>query len=471
VRPKTFAINVEGELGVGVTAKDVILAIIAKNGAGGGAGHVFEYRGSAIRKMGMANRMTICNMSIEGGARAGMIAPDETTFEYIKGRPYAPQGEDWEGALAYWQTLYSDEDAVFDRELTLDASDLAPMVTYGTNPGQGVQVTDHIPLPEELDDPAERRSLLSAMEYMGLKPGQAMEGQPIDIVFIGSCTNGRIEDLREAAVIAKGRRVSDTVQALVVPGSKAVKAQAEAEGLDRIFSEAGFEWRGAGCSMCLAMNDDKAGAGKYVASTSNRNFQGRQGPGSELSARAVPLRAENVDTDQIIPARFLTAVTKEGMGDGLFSSWRYHADGSPKEDFVLNQNEYSGAEILVAGRNFGSGSSREHAVWALTEYGFRCVITPGFADIFHNNSLKNGLLLVALPEETVNMLLDLVEEEPETTISVDLVSQTVTLPDGQRLGFDIDPFRKTCLLEGLDDMGYLLSKSEAIAAHEALSPY
>jgi len=194
-------------------------------------------------------------------------------------------------------------------------------------------------------------------------------------------------------------------------------------------------------------------------------------PFTELSARAVPLRAENVDTDQIIPARFLTAVTKEGMGDGLFSSWRYHADGSPKEDFVLNQNEYSGSEILIAGRNFGSGSSREHAVWALTEYGFRCVITPGFADIFHNNSLKNGLLLVALPEETVNMLLDLVEEDPETTIRVDLASQTVTLPDGQRLGFDIDPFRKTCLLEGLDDMGYLMSKSEAIAAHEALSPY
>jgi 3-isopropylmalate/(R)-2-methylmalate dehydratase large subunit len=279
-RPKTFAINVEGELGLGVTAKDVILAIIAQNGAGGGTGHVFEYRGSAIRAMNMANRMTICNMSIEGGARAGMIAPDEITFEYIKGRPYAPKGEDWDRAVAYWRTLYSDEDAVFDREMILDASKLAPMVTYGTNPGQGVPVTGCIPLPEELEDPAERRSLLSALEYMGLKAGQKMEGQPIDIVFIGSCTNSRIEDLREAAGVIQGRRVADGVQALVVPGSKAIKAQAEAEGLDRIFGEAGFEWRGAGCSMCLAMNDDKAGAGKYVASTSNRNFQGRQGPGS-----------------------------------------------------------------------------------------------------------------------------------------------------------------------------------------------
>ncbi|MBX2998394.1 MAG: 3-isopropylmalate dehydratase large subunit [Caldilineaceae bacterium] len=279
-RPKTFAITVDGELGFGVTAKDIILAIIAKNGAGGGAGYVFEYRGAAIRNLSMANRMTICNMSIEGGARAGMIAPDQTTFDYINGRPYAPKGKEWDRAVAYWQTLYTDEDAIFDRELFLDAGQLAPMVTYGTNPGQGVAVTGRIPTVDELDDPAERRSLISALEYMGLQEGQSMEGQPVDIVFIGSCTNSRIEDLREAAQIVRGRKVSDKVQALVVPGSKAVKAQAEAEGLDRIFSEAGFEWRGAGCSMCLAMNDDKAGAGKYVASTSNRNFRGRQGPGS-----------------------------------------------------------------------------------------------------------------------------------------------------------------------------------------------
>jgi len=305
-KPKTFAINVEGELGVGVTAKDIILAIIAKNGAGGGTGHVFEYRGSAIRNLSMANRMTICNMSIEGGARAGMIAPDETTFEYIKGRPFAPKGEQWEKAVAYWKTLQTDADAKFDRELTLDANKLEPMVTYGTNPGQGVAVTGHIPLPEELEDPAERRSLLSAMEYMGLKPGQPMEGQPVDIVFIGSCTNSRIEDLREAAQLAKGKKVASNVQALVVPGSKAVKAQAEAEGLDRIFTEAGFEWRGAGCSMCLAMNDDKAGAGKYVASTSNRNFQGRQGPGarsllmSPIMATAAAVNGKVVDVRELL---------------------------------------------------------------------------------------------------------------------------------------------------------------------------
>ncbi|MFZ2362144.1 MAG: 3-isopropylmalate dehydratase large subunit [Anaerolineae bacterium] len=305
-KPKTFAINVEGELGLGVTAKDIILAVIAQNGAGGGAGQVFEYRGSAIRRLSMANRMTICNMSIEGGARAGMIAPDDTTFAYLKGRPHAPQGADWERAVAYWRTLATDEGAHFDRELFLDANQLQPMVTYGTNPGQGVAVTGRIPTVDELDDPAERRSLLSALEYMGLRQGQPMQGQPVDIVFIGSCTNSRIEDLREAAQIVQGRRVAGDVWAIVVPGSKAVKAQAEAEGLDRIFSEAGFEWRGAGCSMCLAMNDDKAGAGKYVASTSNRNFQGRQGPGarsllmSPIMAAAAAVNGQVVDVREML---------------------------------------------------------------------------------------------------------------------------------------------------------------------------
>ncbi|MCB0045159.1 MAG: 3-isopropylmalate dehydratase large subunit [Caldilineaceae bacterium] len=305
-KPKTMAINVEGELGFGVTAKDIILAIIAKNGAGGGAGYVFEYRGSAIRNLTMANRMTICNMSIEGGARAGMIAPDETTFDYIKGRPYAPQGEEWDRAVTYWRTLVTDDDAIFDRELDLDANQLAPMVTYGTNPGEGIPVTGHIPTVDEIEDAAVRRSLISSLEYMGLQQGQKMAGQPVDVVFIGSCTNGRIEDLREAAAVVKGRKVADTVWGIVVPGSKAVKSQAEAEGLDRIFSEAGFEWRGAGCSMCLAMNDDKAGAGKYVASTSNRNFRGRQGPGarsflmSPIMAAAAAVNGRVVDVREEI---------------------------------------------------------------------------------------------------------------------------------------------------------------------------
>jgi 3-isopropylmalate/(R)-2-methylmalate dehydratase large subunit len=305
-KPKTMAINVTGKLGPGVTAKDIILGIIAKNGASGGAGYVFEYRGEAIEALEMHERMTICNMSIEGGARAGMIAPDEKTFEYIKGRPYAPKGDDWNRAVAYWKTLVSDRDATFDRELTLNASELEPMVTYGTNPGQGAGVRSHIPRSEELSDAAEQRALVSALEYMGLEQGQAIAGLPVDQVFIGSCTNGRLEDLREAAKVLKGKKVSSHVNAIVVPGSKAVRSQAEAEGLDKIFIDAGFEWRGAGCSMCLAMNEDKAPSGHYVASTSNRNFQGRQGPGarsllmSPIMAAAAAVSGRVVDVREML---------------------------------------------------------------------------------------------------------------------------------------------------------------------------
>jgi 3-isopropylmalate/(R)-2-methylmalate dehydratase large subunit len=303
---KTFAINVDGELGVGVTAKDIILAIIAQIGAAGGTGYVLEYRGSTIRALSMANRMTICNMSIEAGARAGMIAPDQTTYDFIKGRPYAPTGEAWDKAVAYWNTLPSDPDAKFDREIFIDASKLEPMVTYGTNPGQGAGIGQSIPKAADLENAADRRALESALEYMGLKEGQTIQGLPVDQVFIGSCTNGRLEDLREAAKILKGKKVSSHVIAIVVPGSKDVRAKAEAEGLDVIFKDAGFEWRGAGCSMCLAMNEDKAGSGKYVASTSNRNFQGRQGPGarsllmSPIMAAAAAISGHVVDVRDML---------------------------------------------------------------------------------------------------------------------------------------------------------------------------
>ena len=303
-KPKTMAVNVSGKLSRGVTAKDIILAIIAQIGADGGTGYVLEYRGEAIEALSMAERMTICNMSIEAGARAGMIAPDQTTFDFVEGRPYAPKGEDWTRAVAYWKTLPSDADAAFDREIHLDASQLEPMVTYGTNPGQGAGISGHIP--ESLENPAQQRALTSALEYMGLRAGQAIDGLPVDVVFIGSCTNGRLEDLRLAAGIVKGKRISSGVLGIVVPGSKDVRNKAEAEGLDQIFLEAGFEWRGAGCSMCLAMNEDKAGAGKYVASTSNRNFQGRQGPGSRsllmspLMAAAAAVNGRVVDVRQML---------------------------------------------------------------------------------------------------------------------------------------------------------------------------
>ncbi len=278
VRPKWMAVNVEGELPAGVTAKDVILAVIGEIGTGGGIGHVIEYRGSAIRSLSMEGRMTVCNMSIEAGAKAGLIAPDETTFEYLKGRAHAPSGESWEQALDEWRTLYSDEGAVWDREVHIDATTLRPNVTWGTNPGQVVTIDGTVPSPDDYSDATTRDNVGRALEYMGLSAGQAIRDIAVDTVFIGSCTNSRIEDLRAAADVLDGRHVS-VKRVMVVPGSHAVKAQAEAEGLDRVFAAAGFEWRLAGCSMCLGMNPDILQAGERCASTSNRNFEGRQGAG------------------------------------------------------------------------------------------------------------------------------------------------------------------------------------------------
>lgn len=277
---KTMAINVNGKLQPGVTAKDIILAIIAKIGTGGGQGYVLEYRGEAIRALSMEGRMTICNMSIEAGARAGMVAPDQTTFDYIKGRPHAPQGADWDAAVAYWKTLVTDDDAVFDVEVDLDASSLTPFVTWGTNPGQGLPLSAAVPSPADAKDDVDRVAIERALEYMDLKPGTPLREIAIDTVFLGSCTNGRIEDLRAAANVLKGRKIAPTVEMIVVPGSVKVRLQAQEEGLDKVFTEAGAEWRFAGCSMCLAMNPDKVQPGKRAASTSNRNFEGRQGPGA-----------------------------------------------------------------------------------------------------------------------------------------------------------------------------------------------
>ncbi len=278
-KPKTYEVRVEGTLKPGVSSKDIILALIAKIGVGGGTGHVFEYTGEAIRGLTMEQRMTICNMSIEGGARAGMIAPDEVTFEYLKGREFAPQGADWDKAVAYWKTLATDEGATYDKSITLNAADLEPMITYGTNPGMGMGITDRIPTVESFSESSQKAAFEKAMAYMGLQPGQSLLGQKVDVVFIGSCTNSRISDLRLAAGMLKGRKVADGLRLMVVPGSQDVKKQAEQEGLDKIFKEAGGEWREAGCSLCIAMNGDNLLPGQYAVSTSNRNFEGRQGKG------------------------------------------------------------------------------------------------------------------------------------------------------------------------------------------------
>ncbi|OMC33835.1 3-isopropylmalate dehydratase large subunit [Mycobacterium sp. GA-1841] len=276
---KTMAVNVDGVLPPGVSAKDIILAVIAKIGTGGGQGHVIQYRGSAIEALSMEGRMTICNMSIEAGARAGMVAPDETTFEFLKGRPNAPKGADWDAAVAAWRELRTDEGAEFDTEVYLDAAALSPFVTWGTNPGQGVPLSASVPDPELMGDDAERQSAEKALAYMDLRPGMAMRDIAVDTVFVGSCTNGRIEDLRVVADVLRDRKVADGVRMLVVPGSMRVRAQAESEGLDAVFTAAGAEWRQAGCSMCLGMNPDQLSPGQRCASTSNRNFEGRQGKG------------------------------------------------------------------------------------------------------------------------------------------------------------------------------------------------
>jgi len=304
-RPKTMSVEVTGELGPGVTAKDVILAIINEIGVNGGIGHVIEYRGDVIRNLSMEERMTVCNMSIEGGARAGLVAPDEATLEYMKGRTHAPKGEDWDRAVEYWKSLTTDEGATFDREVVLDGSQIQPFVTWGTNPAQSVTIDGRVPDPDAVP-PERREGIERALAYMDLKPNTPITEIEIDRVFIGSCTNGRIEDLRAAAAVAKGNKVADRVNAMVVPGSGLVKQQAEEEGLDVIFTEAGFDWREPGCSMCLAMNPDKLIPGERCASTSNRNFEGRQGPGgrthlvSPAMAAAAAIAGRFVDVREVM---------------------------------------------------------------------------------------------------------------------------------------------------------------------------
>lgn len=317
---KTMAITVNGTLRPGVTAKDIILKVIAEIGTGGGQGYVLEYRGSVIESLSMEGRMTICNMSIEAGARAGMIAPDQTTFNYLRGRPHAPQGQDWEDAVAYWSSLRTDEGARYDREVVIDGDALEPFVTWGTNPGQGVPLSEAVPDPERADDPSARAAAEKALQYMDLRPGTPMKQIPVDTVFLGSCTNSRIEDLRAAAEVIRGRTKAESVRMMVVPGSQKVRLQAEEEGLDRIFKEFGADWRFAGCSMCLGMNPDQLSPGERCASTSNRNFEGRQGQGgrthlvSPLVAAATAVRgtlSSPSDLDEPLPHEPAPRETRE----------------------------------------------------------------------------------------------------------------------------------------------------------------
>ncbi len=411
---------------------------------------------------------------------------------------------DWDAAVAAWSQLRTDEGAEFDAEVHIDAATLSPFVTWGTNPGQGVPLADSVPDPELIFDEGERQSAEKALTYMGLEAGTAMRDVPVDTVFVGSCTNGRIEDLRVVADVLRGRRIADGMRMLVVPGSMRVRAQAESEGLGEIFTAAGADWRQAGCSMCLGMNPDQLAPGERCASTSNRNFEGRQGKGGRThlvspavaaatavqrhavctvrSARrlesleetvmeafrthtgiGVPLRRTNVDTDQIIPAVYLKRVTRTGFEDGLFAAWR----NDPS--FILNLPPYDKGSVLVAGPDFGTGSSREHAVWALMDFGFRVVISSRFADIFRGNAGKAGLLAAEVAQDDVELLWKLIEQHPGLEITVNLHDRTLTAGT-VLLPFKIDDYTAWRLLEGLDDIGLTLRKQAEIESFEQSRP-
>lgn len=552
-KSKNMRIQVDGRLAPGVSSKDIILHIIGTIGTAGGTGAVVEFCGSAIRDLSMEARMSICNMSIEGGARAGMIAPDQTTFDYLKGRPLAPKTDsnEWKKAVAYWSSLASDPEAKYDTEVFIDAKDITPTVSWGTSPQDVVPITGVVPGPDDFTDKAKKESCKRALEYMGLTPGTKMEDIELDKIFIGSCTNSRIEDLRAAAKIVEGKKIASNLKrAMVVPGSGNIKNQAEKEGLDKIFIDAGFEWREAGCSMCLGMNPDILSPRERCASTSNRNFEGRQGalgrthlmspvmaaaaaivgkladvrklidnatpqkaspklevaeyvddssesddtermddlpedkgttnaqslpakgsPGfpkfTTLKGIAAPMDRSNVDTDAIIPKQFLKTIKRTGLGKALFYPLRFNEDGSDNPDFVLNQDPYTKAKILVVtGPNFGCGSSREHAPWALLDFGIKCVIAPSYADIFFNNTFKNGMLPIIIPDETtINKIAD--EAKAGKEIEVDLPNQVIRSADGEELAkFDVEEFRKHCLVEGLDDIGLTMQMDEKISKFE-----
>ncbi|KHN96036.1 3-isopropylmalate dehydratase [Metarhizium album ARSEF 1941] len=562
-RSKNMRIQVDGELAPGVSSKDIILHAIGRIGTAGGTGAVIEFCGSVIRGLSMEARMSICNMSIEGGARAGMVAPDETTFEYLKGRPLAPKfgTDEWNRATAYWRALQSDPGAKYDIDVFIDGKDIVPTVTWGTSPEDVVAITGVVPDPETFSTEAKKSAGRRMLEYMGLTAGTPMEEIVVDKVFIGSCTNSRIEDLRAAAYVVKGKKVAPNIKrAMVVPGSGLVKTQAEEEGLDQVFLDAGFEWREAGCSMCLGMNPDILSPQERCASTSNRNFEGRQGAGGrthlmspvmaaaaaivgkladvrklasyEVSPHVVasitpstsqkahvdervatdaherevigdqpedsephtntlvpssngssasaglpkflshkgiaaPLDMANVDTDAIIPKQFLKTIKRTGLGTALFHALRYGQDGSDNPDFVLNKEPYRNAKILVCtGPNFGCGSSREHAPWALLDFGIKCVIAPSFADIFFNNTFKNGMLPIKMENKSD---LDAIADEARAgrEIEIDLPGQRIKNSVGDTIcAFDVEEFRKHCLVNGLDDIGLTMQMEDKIGEFE-----
>ncbi|KAL7962944.1 3-isopropylmalate dehydratase [Trichoderma compactum] len=558
-RSKNMRVQVDGELAPGVSSKDIVLHVIGQIGTAGGTGAVIEFCGSVIRGLSMEARMSICNMSIEGGARAGMVAPDENTFEYLRGRPLAPKygSEEWDRAVAYWKSLTSDEGAKYDIDVFIDAKDIIPTITWGTSPEDVVPITGKVPDPETFPTEAKKAAGRRMLEYMGLTAGTPMEEILVDKVFIGSCTNSRIEDMRAAAHVVKGKKIAANIKrAMVVPGSGLVKTQAEAEGIDQVFIDAGFEWREAGCSMCLGMNPDILSPKERCASTSNRNFEGRQGaqgrthlmspvmaaaaaitgrltdvrklseytasphvqarisPSPPTEAAHVDERVEdsdereaiadqpldlqphtntlvakgdsagmpkfvtvkgitapmsqaNIDTDAIIPKQFLKTIKRTGLGSALFHNLRYLPDGAENPDFVLNKEPYRNAKILVCtGENFGCGSSREHAPWALLDFGIKAVIAPSFADIFNNNMFKNGMLPIQISNK-IDIEAIAAEAQAGREVEIDLPNQLIKNGAGETIcSFDVEEFRKYCLVNGLDDIGLTMQLNDKIDEFE-----
>ena len=555
-RSKNMRVQVDGDLAPGVSSKDIILHIIGQIGTAGGTGHVIEFCGSAIRSLSMEARMSICNMSIEGGARAGMVAPDATTFKYLENKPLAPKldSPEWKKAVKYWSSLHSDEDAHFDVDVQINARDIEPTVSWGTSPQDVVGISGSVPYPDSFKDENKRKACIRALEYMGLEAGTKMTDVVLDKVFIGSCTNARIEDLRIAASIVKGKKIAPNLtRAMIVPGSGLVKKQAESEGLDHVFTDAGFEWREAGCSMCLGMNPDILSPGERCASTSNRNFEGRQGAGGrthlmspamaaaaalvgkladvrhldgyekalpdaksapegleyppeddstadisldnildidetsqgnaaktsapastagmppfkQLKGIAACLEAANIDTDAIIPKQFLKTIARSGLSKGLFYAWRWNEDGSENPDFILNQEPWTKSKILVAtGPNFGCGSSREHAPWALLDFGIKCVIAGSFGDIFATNTFKNGMLPLEIRDAAA---LQKIGEEAKAgrELEVDLEAKVVKNAKGDVLAeFEVDEFRRHCLVNGLDEIGLTMQMEDKVKRFE-----
>mmetsp|Transcript_47500 Transcript_47500/g.92771 ORF Transcript_47500/g.92771 Transcript_47500/m.92771 type:complete len:814 (+) Transcript_47500:147-2588(+) len=562
---KNMLIRIDGELDPAVRSKDIILHICGLIGTAGGTGCTIEFAGDAIEKLSMEARMSISNMAIEAGARAGLINSDEITFEYLKGRPMSPApGEEWDKAVAYWKSLKSDEGAHYDKTVIIDALDISPTITWGTSPQDTAPITGSVPVFGDDTDPARKKTAQRSLDYIGLEEGQKLLGVPVSNVFIGSCTNGRIEDMREVAAIAMGRKVAAGVAALVVPGSGLVKKQAEEEGLDKILVAAGFDWREPGCSMCLAMNADKLSPQDRCASTSNRNFEGRQGNGgrthlmspamaaaaavagsladvrdypylgtkeedprrakglagkfrsnvfatdsyaspgavvspvppylqgntdglvagaaglpkfTELKGVAAPLDIQNIDTDMIIPKEFLKTIKRAGLGFAAFAELRYENPNEvatvgeevarPRADFVLNQPGYDKKQtkILICGDNFGCGSSREHAPWSINDMGIRCFIGTSYADIFYSNCFNNGMLPITVPRDQVELLIE-DASVPGTDITVDLPNQKIIRPNGDEFPFEIDAFKKHCLINGLDKIGLTLEKVDLISSFE-----